>query len=1101
MRAAKVHGPARHKATVTQTAGSRPDTPASASSHGSSPAARRDPAGHSHVSPVPLGHRAAPPLHPSLQAMVDTARAALLPEASAQAVVAFEPPQPDYTALARERLAESLGPAIDYTEVKCVVRSTAAAAQAAAVAFKRSSAAAALPAPTDMLTSWHSVEAMEDLSVFAAACAHEVALRAAQIQSDVMEGAPAELCASWKSTNATGRSGALSAAKALQRLSARQAAGKRRPGMPAEAEDEAGGELPPKRGSAAAAAAENEARAVQVRKRSRSAGARTRKSPQEPVVARAPLRDGSNTRAGALSARAQAAFDRAVERRRGRPADVAFGRRVSGAPGGEDGAARPRHTASGRPASATHGSTPPPATRSAAPAGTPADHASEGEAVPGRPHATGTQQRQSPSDRRPHAHGGDAAVHAYSHMRPHVPAHVDHMMEGGSWPVHAHSHVRGPLPLSPGDWGATGGGVRRGQGGAGSPPWPAPGGAGAGTGAPAVEPVQGSTTTDAALVALLQGLTEVVRQGASPAQAHVAPARPSPPASGAGEHLHAPCDDSDTRDSGQTQARQEYAGTALRQAGEEAGAVAVAAGKGARGERVRHTAGSVAAVPTHGGGRGQFGSLVEEAARAAPLPQAPQREFLSVVDLQHPPGDAARSQHAVEGGPEQHRAAEFVALEQLLHSGHRVPGSDFPFPPDLASASWGAAAPAVHNAMQDLCAAGVRQAIEAGALRGASAAASSLGSSPLQPDLEPTAAQLAVPLAACPEDGAANCGDASRGVADGSGLDAPFADCYISGLVGHGRSPVEQSGDAMGSRSNLAALDVRDSVAVDILHAALEARVKLLSGAGEPGALNSAQASEGDCGRELSCPQQGVDRGGAREGEDGAVTQASTGLRAGDALQAGQSGDGGCDEPPQAADCPHAGAGQLAGTGGRSEGMQRCGTEDASKAAEDGCAGSILDMPDQSNSGRQSFDGTGPPAYHAVVSVRRALEMVTAALSAGMCTQVATGHACEDGGESSAVPPTPAAAAAEVVVGVPVVTGLQQAFAPAVSPMTGIQQAMGQSSGAAGASDEPLSSNTLPAWRRPANLEERIRERYRGMHRPANALLLCMSVPQALAVS
>eukprot|EP00892_Ulva_mutabilis_P006878 jgi/Ulvmu1/4562/UM002_0290.1 len=1088
-RTSKPPVPVRHKAAVTETARSRPETPATTASRGASPSMQADSAGTTPSPPARLRHSPdEPPLHPSLQAMVDTARAALRPQTACNGPM-LDPPQPDYVSLARQRLSDTLAPQIDYGEVKCSARSAAAAAQTVALAFKRSGGAAISPMPSSMLPSWHSVEAMEDLSVFATACAHEVALRAAQIQSDVMECASVALGTSGKSAKGAAGSGALSAAKALQRLSARQAASKRHAGRAQlTEEEEAGFKISPQRDATAAAAPADEVKTVPARKRSRSAGARPRKSPQPAAAPRPPLRDGSNTRAGAMSARAQAAFDRAVERRRGRPVGVAFGRRVSGAPGGEDGAARLPAAAANRPSSAGA-----PAALSERPADAAAASAARVVAAEQShgPAAQHTQQQQWPGDR--DAQHGDAAVHACSHMRPHVPAHIDRMMDGGSWPVHACSHVRGPPQWGPNEHAEAGAGDQHGQAGPGggeASTWCGQNKSGAALSMPAMQPQQASSTTDAALVALLQGLTEVVRQGAaSPPPLPPAAPAPPPPAPAAAAAQPASAGAQHGAGSGIAAANAHGSGSAPAQCDH---APMAQQGPAATQRAARlATMQAASAVEQRGGAKGQASaihqqadiqhaavSVVEAAAWAALPPAARQREFLSVVDLQRPPGLTSARDHSMlsseehtHSGPDQSRAAEFAALEELLRSGHSMPGSEFPFPPDRGLAG--------HDVMQDRCAADVRHAIEAGALRG-SVAGSSLGASPQQPAAELDEAMLALP------DGTRHNTASPSADVTGRRLDSA-SNGYTAGVsselsreqaVGVPGSTV--NGDHPGRKgshddSNVqpGALEVRDSVAVDILHAALEARVKMLKAVDAP--QRTSEPCEADDGgtAEHSRPLCGSEQAEeARTASEHSTLRVARGDEsAANAIQSSTGADlSGHPEEPSATVSQHGGTGAL-GSVGAEDVQDKVSTdaapqepataEMASDRADLGAAqpsgGAGQHGPNAA--GGSGWSAAGPPHVH------------EGALQHGQAAQAAAG---------------------EVVIGVPVLACIPHVLVGAAGYVAGPQQAVGQLGGAGEDRSMPAVPSTLPTWSRPEDLQERIRAKYREMRRDT-ALALASS--------
>ena len=336
-------GPHRLKgavsSTVTPTPGTRPSTPIT---RPASPACENlseavyPTAGHAHQS-LPSGnmqqpaHSDAPPLHPAFKASVDAARASVCPELAA-ARPTLELPQPDFAGKARGSLKRMLGDDMSYIDIKCTARSAAAEAQTEMMAFKRSMTTAAPLVPTRTTPSWHSMEALEDVGVFADACVQEVALRAAQVQSDVSDGVY-----DLSHTRAqTFRSQA--AARSLQQLTSKQtlalvAQNQKHAGdgrlinlveqdsiQGTHGSNRSGGRLGEKRQSV---------------NPGRKAGHGLTADDQARV--RAPLKDGMNVKRGVLEStalRAQAAYERAVDRGRVRPS-IAFGRRLEDASQGE----------------------------------------------------------------------------------------------------------------------------------------------------------------------------------------------------------------------------------------------------------------------------------------------------------------------------------------------------------------------------------------------------------------------------------------------------------------------------------------------------------------------------------------------------------------------------------------------------------------------------------------------------------------------------------------------------------------------------------------------------------------------------------------------
>lgn len=70
-----------------------------------------------------------------------------------------------------------------------------------------------------------------------------------------------------------------------------------------------------------------------------------------------------------------------------------------------------------------------------------------------------------------------------------------------------------------------------------------------------------------------------------------------------------------------------------------------------------------------------------------------------------------------------------------------------------------------------------------------------------------------------------------------------------------------------------------------------------------------------------------------------------------------------------------------------------------------------------------------------------------------------------------------------IAIGVPVTAAFPQA-GPAVYPYGGMHEATVHGA-VASSGCMPVLSDSMPTWRRPVSLEERIREKYQGMQQPA----------------
>lgn len=474
--------PARTPATRPCTPATQPTSPAAPiSTESGQPAAGhilQSLAGGTMQQPT---HSDDPPLHPAFEASVDAARASVCPELAA-ARPTLELPQPDFAGKARCNLKRMLGDDMSYIDIKCAARSAATEAHTELMAFKRSIAAAAPLVSTRMLPSWHSMEAMDDVGVFADACVQEVALRASQVQSDVSDGVY-DLS---HSRARTFRSQAV--ARSLQQLTAKQAlalpAGDKKDanavallGSP-ECGNSHGAHAANRVGAGAAVPGEKRHRVNPGRKAGRSSAA------DEQAGVRAPLQDGSNVKRGEMDTtalRAQAAYERAVDRGRARP-PIAFGRRLEDAARGQ---ARSDAKENGQHA--------------AGPGIDAADPAVAGGKMgraPGRPNSGSIHHRFPDEGKEPHeSDRQEARVPQQNSQR-------------GSY-MHEH-----PVLGGTDEWDHEWEGPQSGLGGRGANSRPLQhtsqfqGAAAAHT---VDQPNSSSTETDAALVALLQGLTEIIR--------------------------------------------------------------------------------------------------------------------------------------------------------------------------------------------------------------------------------------------------------------------------------------------------------------------------------------------------------------------------------------------------------------------------------------------------------------------------------------------------------------------------------------------------------------------------------------------------------------
>ena len=130
-----------------------------------------------------------PELPPELAASIKVAEAAVSGEELSAAAFALIPAQPDFAALARDKLQEQLGGAVDYASLRFSVRAAAGDAIALAQRCQRGATNAAPVVPSRVLPAWHSPQALEDIEVFSAACAQEVSLRSQDLLVDAAAAA------------------------------------------------------------------------------------------------------------------------------------------------------------------------------------------------------------------------------------------------------------------------------------------------------------------------------------------------------------------------------------------------------------------------------------------------------------------------------------------------------------------------------------------------------------------------------------------------------------------------------------------------------------------------------------------------------------------------------------------------------------------------------------------------------------------------------------------------------------------------------------------------------------------------------------------------
>jgi hypothetical protein len=139
------------------------------------PEAARPACAPTHETPPP------PTLPTALAASVNAARIAILAEQPMPHTLALAPPQPDYATTAREALAARIGGSFDYASMRFSVRAAASDMLAVAQRCKRGTGAIVPVVPSRALPSWHSAPALEDMEIFAAACAQEVSLRSQDV--------------------------------------------------------------------------------------------------------------------------------------------------------------------------------------------------------------------------------------------------------------------------------------------------------------------------------------------------------------------------------------------------------------------------------------------------------------------------------------------------------------------------------------------------------------------------------------------------------------------------------------------------------------------------------------------------------------------------------------------------------------------------------------------------------------------------------------------------------------------------------------------------------------------------------------------------------
>jgi hypothetical protein len=120
---------------------------------------------------------------------VEAAKAAIAVKCATQETLALVPAQPDYAAAAREELSKRMGSTFDYVSIRYSAQCLASDALAAAYRCQSGAGKMVPFVPTRVLPSWHSAPALDDMDVFAAACAQEVSMRAQDVVADAAAAA------------------------------------------------------------------------------------------------------------------------------------------------------------------------------------------------------------------------------------------------------------------------------------------------------------------------------------------------------------------------------------------------------------------------------------------------------------------------------------------------------------------------------------------------------------------------------------------------------------------------------------------------------------------------------------------------------------------------------------------------------------------------------------------------------------------------------------------------------------------------------------------------------------------------------------------------
>ena len=352
-----------------------------------------------------------PALPPELVVSVEAAHIAIAGERPAADALALVPAQPDYAAAAREQLERRMGGRFDYASLRFNARSSAANALAAAQRCQRGAGTLVPVVPTRALPSWHSEPALEDMEVFAAACAQEVSMRAQDLLPEAAAAAsePPPERALARSTGATRNDRLRALADARSSLSKSTPATGAKDALPSSAE------------------------------RARHAHAAHPLAYTRPAVSDGDtaLRERGNVQsarppAAAQNTTAQQLASRSKPADPGKKPEVAFGRRVSS------------EVAVGRKKAASSSSGPAPKRHARAAAESPRDRP---EATANAPHVAqdyGARTEVPYAETEP----SSRAVHSCSHMRPPL-EQATCSSEGGRWPVDPYSHMRGAAAEAP----------------------------------------------------------------------------------------------------------------------------------------------------------------------------------------------------------------------------------------------------------------------------------------------------------------------------------------------------------------------------------------------------------------------------------------------------------------------------------------------------------------------------------------------------------------------------------------------------------------------------------------------------------------------------